>query len=639
MKQMEATEKMFVLEVMPLVSGFRESSVTYFSIQPYEPGALITVPLRAKDRYGIVVSASSVKKSKAEIKNANFSLRKIKKQTPKKIFRSSFLKTVQEVSDFYATSPGSVLHSLTPVSVLGNTDVAEAKEMNSKKKPTKKSIQRPYGERIQEYAEEINKVFDKGESVMVLAPTVYGAKRITEKLKDHFPDSAFELSSRLSAKKQRETWNFLAERESPTVVVLTSKFLSLSLPKQSLYILENSASESFFNIKRPHLDARLVFELMASQNGGRLLFGDVFIPLIQTKNKNTKELDTLYSKADSELISMIEDDKKSTAKQKFKLLSEELIKATDEALKENKRVFWFVSRRGLFPSTVCSDCGNEYTCEKCGSSLVLHKKRDEGEEKRIFICHRCGNQESANALCRNCESWRLEPLGIGVDRVVEEATKHFASPIVFSGDTATTKTKTKEILKNIFESEKSRLIIGTDIALPYLEENKVDVSGIVSIDSRLAIPSYTSEEMALRTMLSILSLSKEKMILQTRRKEHRIFPHYRGIDLNEFRKEESKMRKALGYPPYSTLVELAISKKKNEAINTRENISIKLKELLEKSEAIYSPVLHGTKKRGIYKAVILLKLSRDLRKAQKIRRFLRSLPPDIEIYVNPQNLW
>src|SRR5690606_4413135 len=119
-----------------------------------------------------------------------------------------------------------------------------------------------------------------------------------------------------------------------------------------------------------------------------------------------------------------------------------------------KNVFWFVARRGLYPQTVCRDCGNEHICLNCGSSLVLHEKKrvGTGKEKndktpeRFFLCHRCGEKEGANVVCRNCSSWRLVPLGIGIERVFEEASSLGFNPLILSQDRTPTKKSKKEVL-------------------------------------------------------------------------------------------------------------------------------------------------------------------------------------------------
>ena len=71
--------------------------------------------------------------------------------------------------------------------------------------------------------------------------------------------------------------------------------------------------------------------------------------------------------------------------------------------------------------TVCRDCNETLSCEKCGAPFVLYSSQK--DKKRIFVCNRCEINMDGDIACENCGGWNLMPLGIGVDTVYEEIKK------------------------------------------------------------------------------------------------------------------------------------------------------------------------------------------------------------------------
>ncbi|MEX0933452.1 MAG: hypothetical protein WDZ74_01730 [Candidatus Paceibacterota bacterium] len=646
-----------IVRVLPIVRGFRASEATYFSTSPFTPGAIISIPFRNKTKSAVVISSASVAEEKSQIKNADFGLRKIKKQQERFIFNPLFLEAVHTLALHYATTPGEVLSALVPTSIL------EHIEMNTIFRPesvTKVSsvhtqerifFQGSTDTQLQAIQNEVQKTLKKKASVLILAQTVDDAKRVSDVLTPLFPEKIIEVSSRRTKKNQQEVWSEAALSKTALVAIVTASFLSIPLTNPGLCIIYKSNSSLFHGQRRPYLDARVALEIIAEKYRASVMTTDVFIPIRETKGKKYSKLDSLPITAKIEMVDMTKTAKTTEERLKndFVLLSKELLSNTKQVLRSGKNVFWFVARRGLFPATVCRDCGTEHTCQQCGSSLVLHEtkapKKDAyelvGNENRFFLCHRCGEREDTLVTCRACNSWRLLPLGVGIDRVYEKASELGLNPLILSQDHTPTKKSVKETLALFYEprEEKGRLLLGTDLALPHLV-SPVALSSVVSVDSRLALPSYTAEESALKTLLSIVSLSNEFFLIQTRRPEHRIFKYLTGRNLNSFRKEEANLRKTFVYPPFGTLVEISYTAKKYQVEERINSISRDLVQYTDSArEKITRFPLRGTKQKGVYKGSVVLKLTSSLKSRATLRSYLGRLSPDIQIRVDPENLW
>lgn len=649
MNQMSKPKDTFLVEVQPLVRGLRESSATYFSGESYTPGSVIVVPFRSKERAALVLSVRPLYDLKAEIKSVGFALRKINQQKERVLFTPHFLSAVQGLSDFYATSAGEIISSLVPVSIIESDVALRGADLTytpPKRKRKTVFVQADYKARLKKYKEYIKKTLSKGGSVMVLTPTVESARRIVSYYKDsEFADSMYALSSGLTKKKQVSVWAEVVKQKKALVVIVTPGFLSLPLQNLDLCINDEVGSSQFIGLKKPYLDARVAMNRIAKFYGARLILGDILIPLsrlVESDNSAAFNLAEVDIKSEVRFVDMTADvvakggvgALSPPKKRPFRLISDELLSLTEKSLEDNKKVFWFVARRGLYPSTVCRDCGTEHACDKCGSSLVLHQKG----ESRVFLCHRCGHREETLVTCKVCSGWRLEPLGVGVEGVFEEAEKEFGKAVLVSSDTTNTKAKIKTQLKNYYELGKGALLVSTDIVIPFLEEG-VDVTGVVSIDSRLSLPIYNAEESALRSLLTINSLASEVSIVQTRRPDNRVFSSADGTNLDKFRKQEEDLRRAFQYPPFGVLVSISVSKDKEGVESLRKKIADDIGVHLNKDEKILLPPLRGTKKRGVYTATIILKLAQSLDKNVELQNLIRSLPPGVTVCVEPENLW
>lgn len=654
----KATSSLYIVRVLPIMRGFRDAEATYFSSKPFTPGSIVSVPFRNKEKNAVVLSSTDVAEERSEIKNADFGLRKIKKQNERFIFHPLLLEAVHDLSLHYAAVPGEVLSAIVPVSVLegvdAKSDIPPHRQKSSVPQRLKKRafVQGSSDAQLLAIQKEIKKSLKRNTSVLILAPTVDDATRLSNTLNTLFPGKIVEVTSRLTRKNQKEVWCEVAEQEAAIVTVVTAGFLSVPLQNVGLCILYKSNSTLYQGQRKPYLDARVALEIISEKYHAPLLSVDIFIPIRETKEGVYPALNSLPLTAEVQIIDMTKTAKNTEQRLKndFVLLSEELLGTTKNFLQSGKNVFWFVSRRGLYPATVCRDCGAEHVCLRCGSSLVLHetkkapkKKNHElvGNENRFFLCHRCGEREDTLVRCRNCESWRLMPLGVGVDRVYERACELGFEPLILSQDHTPTKKSVKEtlLLYHNQTCKTGRLLIGTDLAVPLLESS-VSFSAIVSLDSRLALPSYTAEESALKTLLSIASLSREFFMIQTRRREHRIFKHAAGEDLEVFRKEEVGLRKLFLYPPFGTLIEISHTAKKQQVEERMNAIAADLLELIDiQIEKVIRFPLRGTKKKGLYKGSVVVKLADSLENRGGIRGYLMRLSADNQIKVDPENLW
>ena len=88
---------------------------------------------------------------------------------------------------------------------------------------------------------------------------------------------------------------------------------------------------------------------------------------------------------------------------------------------------------------------------------------------------------------------------------------------------------------------------------------------IVSMDSMLSMPSYTSGENAVYAIVSFLEKISRAAIVQTRMHAHEAVQAVEHEDIHKFMREELESRIQFGYPPEKTLLKISLDAKNADA--------------------------------------------------------------------------
>jgi primosomal protein N' len=314
----------------------------------------------------------------------------------------------------------------------------------------------------------------------------------------------------------------------------------------------------------------------------------------------------------------------------FKVISRELEDLIKRNQEENTRLFILVNRKGLATSTVCNDCEQIVSCDECGAPVVLHTSPN---GRNFFMCHICGARRSADEMCKNCGGWRLAPLGIGTERVREEVLKLVNKENVFAVDGQFTKTE-KQIKTAIdkFYGKPGSILIGTEMASMRLNEH-IEHVAIASMDSLFSIPDWSIQERMMHVLINLRYIAKQTFLIQTRKSSERIFEYGSKGNLGEFFRTELKDRLSFNYPPYSVLIKLSVKGKKEKIANEM----MVLKQLLAPKEISIFPA-YTTADRSMSYIHGLIKIDRKDWPDMVFINKLKSLPPNIELRINPDNL-
>jgi primosomal protein N' (replication factor Y) len=631
---------MQIVTVIPISRGVSKDLLTYFTKSDVASGSVVKIPLRKKSIYGLVVETKQAEEMKSQIKSLTYSIKKIEEMQSGSFLSKSFTEAVKKIADYNAASIGATLFSLIPKTILEENSKLSFNPIEPPKDKFFETLllQSDYEERFATYKSLVREEFAKNHSVFFCVPTIEdltSAKNILERGIEKY---TFVLHSGLSKKEILGTWKNICEEKHPVLIIATGSFLSIPRGDLGAIVLEKESSRSYKTQTRPYLDIRNVVETLAKEMNVRLVLGDILLrteTLWEEKNGKYASLSPLkfrsLTSANCEIIDMkIPQDMK---KKEFTILSDKLKSVIRNNIEANEHLFLFCARKGLYPMTVCSDCGTVVSCKNCHMPVVLYGKKDATQSKNLFVCNHCGERFDSKILCSHCGGWRLNPLGIGVERVFEEIQQLFPDSkiIIFDKDHIATQKKAEKARDDFYNTPGS-IMIGTEMALSFLNQ-KIENTAVVSLDSYFSIPDYQISEKIFHILLEMRSVSIKEFLIQTRQENTKIFEHATRGNLVDFYREEIVERESMGYPPFNTYIKLTLEGEKTVIRKEME----KIKEyFMPMKLQIFDAFNSQNKNKHVVHGLLYLEKGKwpDKELLEKIRR----LPPHFSVRIDPVSL-
>ncbi len=649
---------MNLIRVIPLVRSKIAPELTYFTASEIPVGAIVSVPLRSKKIDAIVCDCRPALDLKSEIRKAPFEIRKLGEIKSTLFFPQSFIETSKILADYYATTTGAVIESLVNDSILANIGMIDpplpsqsALGLSIKKKDWRPSVavQGDESDRASFWRSLIRQEFARKKSMVIYAPTIEDCDQLFQNLEKGIEGYIFSLNGSLNEKKVATIWNRIAEIEHPIVVIATPSFSVLPRSDIETVGLERENGRGWIGQKSPHLDFRQALELIAKQKGQTVILADGLLrteTLFRVSRGEIEQGSPFKWRSISGATDLLIDLKRNPSsvspaktgeieaeatKKTFTVFSPELEKLIRDNRTDSTHLFLLTTRRGHSPITVCGDCQTIVTCEHCSAPVVLHLSGQTG--RNFFMCHHCGERRSANENCRKCDSWKLVPLGIGLDRVTEELREKFPGFDFFKIDSDETKNekRIKEVLRK-FREKPGSILLGTEMALNYLNE-KIHHTAVVSLDSLLALPDFRIQEKIMYLLVRLRSLSEKTILVQSRRADEKIFEYGLKGNLSDFHKMTLDERRRFSYPPFSVLVKITIEGEKDKIATMLDSLG---KDIEPREMDVFPAFTSTVRGKSIIHGLVKIP-SHGWPDAELVKK-LRSLSPEFTVRINPESL-
>ncbi len=547
---------MYLLTVSPLANGIPYEELTYFSKFDVAPGDLVEITIRKRVCRALVLSVVNAEEEKQSLKNASFVTKKITKVLIKGFLHPKLWSALALASSSVLRNVGTLIYDLLSEKTF---DALTSLTIPLDERGYELLLlEQSYANRMLRFKTTIREMFSKKKSLVIFFPTVTDLENAKDVLSKGIDDYVVCFHGGLTDKQYATAQATLTASTHPLLILTTPSILPWVRNDLGLIVIEREHSHYYYTHGDHGYDMRNVIELLAKASATPCLLGSHMLSLHAHKLYKTKdavEIMPLQFRNDSQVtvISMTDDNRTASP-----YLSRQALQLLHEA-KQKKRghYFLYAHRKGMYPTTICSDCGELFTCNNCHRPYVLHRIAG----MRTYVCHGCESivqiNEETSLSCRYCGGWRMATLGIATGGMEEELTRLGIPLFVIDGERTPTRAKVKKVHKEWMEAPYG-VLIGTEMAHNVV--SSCDGIIILSLDSLFSLPEYRTDE----KILSLVTEMAEKLprgidtsaplILQTRLKNSPVIKQLMSPSFREVYESLLKEREQFLLPPYYTVI-------------------------------------------------------------------------------------
>ncbi len=407
------------------------------------------------------------------------------------------------------------------------------------------------------YLRAIEEVLAQGREAIVLVPEISLTPQLLSRFKNRFGENLALLHSGLGRGERYDQWRKIWKGEVGIALGARSAIFA-PFKNLGIIIVDEEHDPSYKQEEKLKYHARDLAVVRAKHSEATLLLGSATPSLESFHNveKGRFRLLTLPERIEGKPLPRVElvDMKKEEG-----LLSERLRVALQKNIEEKRQSLLFLNRRGFANFILCPECGFTFKCPNCSVTLTYHLR------DRSLQCHYCDYRIKAPGGCPGCKGHRLQGIGIGTERLEEEVKKLFPNVEVGRMDRDTTSKRQShlQILKRL-ESGDLDILVGTQMIVKGHDFPNVTLVGVVSADTSLHFPDFRSGERTFQLLTQVAGRAGRgealgEVIIQTFNPDHYSIVKAKDHDFMGFYQEEIQFRKALGYPPFSRLINFRLT--------------------------------------------------------------------------------
>lgn len=406
------------------------------------------------------------------------------------------------------------------------------------------------------YMSLVSRILKEGKSAIMLVPEISLTPQMIERFKGRFGKDVALFHSKLTPGERFDEW-FRIKRGEVSLVVGARSAIFLPLINLGLIIVDEEHENSYKSDHNPKYSTKEVAKFLSQIKGCKYVLGSA-TPSIESFYEALEgkiELIEIKNRIDNKPLPVMEviDMREELKNKNLSILSRSLVLEIEETIKRGEQIILFLNRRGFSTFVSCRSCGYVFKCPECDVSMTYHKNG-------YLICHMCGMAQREVKLCPKCKSKYVKFFGAGTERVQDEVKKIFPKARVLRMDVDTTRTKdSHEHIYNSFKNGEGDILIGTQMVSKGLDFKNVTLVGILAADISLNIPDYRSSERTYQIITQVAGRAgrgdmKGKVIVQTYTPDNASLNYAINNEYDELFKEEIKVRKAMKYPPFSTIL-------------------------------------------------------------------------------------
>jgi primosomal protein N' (replication factor Y) len=416
------------------------------------------------------------------------------------------------------------------------------------------------------YLRALAEIVSQGKRGICLVPEISLTPQTIERFTSRFPGRVAVIHSGLSLGEQFDEWHRIKGGDCDVVIGPRSALFAPQ-PDLGLIVIDEEHEWTYKQSdKSPRYHARKAAIKLAELNGAVVILGSA-TPDVQSfyhsqhgEYRLIELKERVTPRGPSPLPEVEVVDLRNELKAGNRsLFSRSLFGAMAETLACHEQVLLFLNRRGTATFIQCRDCGFVFSCQHCSTALTYHSAT------KKLICHHCHYSCALPVACPQCLGCRLKFLGVGTQRVEEEAKHLFPKARILRWDRdVTSRRRAHEELLAKFRAHEADILIGTQMVAKGLDLPQVTLTGVISADSSLNLPDFRAGERTFQLLCQVAGragrgLIAGRVIIQTYSPEHYAIQAASKYDYLAFYAQEINYRRKFGYPPFSRLARLTFS--------------------------------------------------------------------------------
>ena len=401
------------------------------------------------------------------------------------------------------------------------------------------------------YLQAVQATLDAGRDAIVLVPEIALTPQVLGRFQARFGDVVAVLHSGLGSGERYDEWQRLRSGHARVCVGPRSAVLA-PLRDVGLIVVDEEHDGSYKHEGDPRYDARTVAAHRVSRAGGVLLCGSA-----TPRPESVQDLRRLrlVRRIDGRPLPAVE---VLDMRGCHHPLHPQTRLALADMRRRGGKAIVLLNRRGWSNFLSCGACGHVWMCPNCEVALVLHRQGS------FLACHHCGHREPVPARCSQCGSPALARHGAGTERLEQELADALGGPgfPVFRLDADVARGRVGEVLGE-FEAAGGGVLVGTQMVAKGHDFPDVVLGVVLDADQTLRFPDFRAEE---RTFALVTQLAGRagrggsgRVLVQTLAPDARSIHHAAAHDSDGFLAEELEHRRALGYPPFGSLIRVVCS--------------------------------------------------------------------------------
>lgn len=421
------------------------------------------------------------------------------------------------------------------------------------------------------YLQAIRHTMELGKTALVLVPEISLTPQTVERFKSRFAEFQHEvavLHSHLSDGERHDEWHKIHSGGARIVIGARSAVFA-PLERLGLIVVDEEHEGSYKQEEVPRYHARDVAVMRAAMEPCAVLLGSATPSLESYHNATTGkyrllQMTTRIDDRQMPLIRVVDMRQQNRRGSQVPALSPLLVAAISRRLEEKRQSILFLNRRGYASALLCNACGHVCQCPNCSVALTYHRN-----DERLR-CHLCGHAARVPHQCPSCSDPGIRQTGIGTQKVEESIRKVFPKARIarMDADAMARKGAFRETLER-FKQGAIDILIGTQMIAKGLHFPNVTLVGIISADTSLHVADFRGGERTFQLLTQVAGRAgrgefEGEVIVQTFTPSSPAIQFARHHDFIGFWTQESDMRRAFEFPPFTRMILITVRSERDE---------------------------------------------------------------------------